>query len=285
MSRVLRKEGASVALIALATVALAAGPAEAQRLAKEPRAPASVCAEPRVEISPAPGGRSRIAVDSSCRAAELVTFTYAEAVFMQWLDARGRAEFVLDPFAGDDESVNIRFEDRTEVVRRPAVGDGMRDFSKVAIVWTSAVDLDLHAFEGQATFGGPGHVWSGRPGTIEEAMANAQRNERGHGFLSTVGAGGEMGMNLEVYTLVHASAEEGGLVKLAIDYKSRGSRPEGPFCGNGHLARLTFKAYILDRGRPLRKLDLAFAAVPCGTEIGPGARLNSRLIPDLVIRR
>src|SRR5262249_37413778 len=143
------------------------------------------------------------AVDTPCRADQLVTFTYAGAVFIQWLDARGHATFVLDCFAGEDERVSITFEDGATVVQRPLVGADIRNLSKVAIVWSSSVDLDLHAFEYSAGFGSPGHVWSEHPRSLDEATAEGDQDGRGHGFLSTMGAGGAVGMNLEVYTFVH----------------------------------------------------------------------------------
>jgi hypothetical protein len=113
----------------------------------------------------------------------------------------------------------------------------------------------------------------------------AERDGRGHGFLSTTSAGGEIGMNMEVYTFVHQRGEAAGFVKLAVDYKSRGATPAGRFCDGGDLAELRFKAYILERNSPVRTFDLAFSAVPCGIEISPSAQINARLIPDLLIRR
>ena len=92
-------------------------------------------------------------------------------------------------------------------------------------------------------------------------------------------------MNVEVYTFVHPRRQAAGFVKLAVDYRSRGGRPEGRFCGDGDLAELRFKAYILERGSRPRTLDLAFAPVPCGAEISTAAQFSARLIPDLVIRR
>lgn len=281
----------------LAAVILLGAPAGAQQTANDVRgllaSPATTslpagrtrCAEPRIEVSPLRGGLTQIAIDTPCRADQLVTFTYAGVVFIQLLDPQGRAVFVLDCFAGDDESVSISFEDGTTAARRPAVGDDLRNVSKVAIVWSTTIDLDLHAFEYSARFGSPGHVWSGAPRSLDEVRAQGEQDGRGHGFLSTVGPGGEIGMNLEVYTFVHQRGQPAGLVKLAVDYRTRGSKPADGFCGSGHFAELPFKAYIMAPGAPIRRLDLAFAAVPCGTEIGAGARFNQRLIPDLVIRR
>src|SRR5262249_45128711 len=155
------------------------------------------------------------------------------------LDGLGRAELVLDCFAGDREAVALSFDDKTTVYRQPVVGEDMRDFSKVTIVWTSAVDLDLHAFEYAAAFESPGHVWTKQPRSFEEA-ATGQGDGRGHGFLSTISAGTELGMNMEIYTFVHQHGESPGIIKFAVDYVSRGSRPEGRFCGSGDLAEMRF---------------------------------------------
>ena len=76
----------------------------------------------------------------------------------------------------------------------------MRDLSKVTIVWSGAVDLDLHAFEYSAAFGGPGHVWSEQPRSLGEVTA--ERDGRGHGFLSTASAGGEIGSPIGAYGIV-----------------------------------------------------------------------------------
>ena len=184
---------------------------------------------------PERGGRTRVAIDTPCRAEQSVVLAYAGAVFIRLLDTHGSGEFVLDCFAGEAEAVTFSFEDNTKIVRQPVAAD-MREISKVAIVWTDTVDLDLHAFAYAAEFNGPGHVWSGNPGSFDEASTRARQDGRGQGFLSTTGAGGEIGMNFEVYTFVHQAGQTPGSVKLVIDYKTRGSRPADSFCGNGHLA-------------------------------------------------
>lgn len=281
--------------LGLSAVLVPMVPAEARQLAQNSRAFASpalpsatlarekACDEPRVQLMPERGGRTRIAIDTACRAQQFVVLEYAGVVFIRLLDANGSDLFVLDCFAGEVETIAIKFEDNTKIVRQPVAAD-MRDVSKVAIVWSDGVDLDLHAFEYAAEFGGAGHVWSGEPGTQEEASARALRDGRGQGFISTSGAGSEIGMNFEVYTFMHRPGQTTGAVKLAVDYKTRGSRPTDKFCGTGTLAEVRFKAYVMERGRPARQLDLAFSAVPCGADLSARARFNSRLIPDLAIR-
>src|SRR5215813_11747025 len=129
-----------------------------------------------------PGRKAKLARDGSCvrhkRAAsgpynrgDGVIFTYAGAIFIKRLNDAGRTAITLDCFAGDRETVTIRFEDQTTVARQPIVEEEMRDLSKVTIVWSGAVDLDLHAFEYSATFGGPGHVWSEQPRSLGEVTA------------------------------------------------------------------------------------------------------------------
>jgi hypothetical protein len=244
---------------------------------------ADACGEPDVSLSPEAGGLTRISVASLCRAGEIVSVTYAEATLVERLDASGHAKITLDCFAGEAAPVAIAFEDGTSVTREP-VTDDLQRYSKVAILWSSSVDLDLHAFEYAAAATDPGHVWSGAPSSFAEAEARARQEKRGHGFLSTAGAGRAIGMNVEVYTFVHFPRERAAGVKMGVDFMSRGARAEGEYCGTGRYAELQFKAYVLERGRVARALDLAFASLPCGTDISDAARINSRLIPELTVR-
>lgn len=244
---------------------------------------AANCGEPGISLSPESGGLTQISVGSSCRAGELVSITYADATLVERLDAEGRATTMLDCFAGDAEPITITFEDGTSITRQP-VTDNLTKYSKVAILWSSSVDLDLHAFEYAAAPGDFGHIWSGVPLSLAEAEARAKREKRGHGFLSTASTGRSIGMNVEVYTFVHDPREKAAGVKMGVDFVSRGQHAEGEYCEAGRYAEVQFKAYTLEKGRVAKRLDLAFASLPCGTDINDAARINSRLIPELTIR-
>ncbi|WP_428295935.1 hypothetical protein [Hyphomicrobium sp.] len=280
---------ASVSVLALdcsACTAAAARPQdEAVELAQtaSPPAPQATCGEPDISVSPAAGGLTQVSVASSCRAGELVSVTYAEATLVERLDPEGRSKITLDCFAGDASSITIAFEDGTSITRQPATDD-LAKYSKVAILWSSSVDLDLNAFEYAAAPGGAGHVWSGTPSSLAEAEARAKREKRGAGFLSTASAGRSIGMNVEVYTFVHVPGQAAAGVKMGVDFVSRGRHAAGEFCGVGRYAEVQFKAYTLEKGRVAKRLDLAFASLPCGTDISDAARINSRLIPELTIR-
>jgi hypothetical protein len=265
------------------------GVVEAAFLPPRPWAPsaaqlvAGACGDPDIVLTAESGGLTQISVGSSCRAGELVSVSYAEATFVERLDREGHSAMALDCFAGDAAPITFAFEDGMTVVRRP-VTDDLARYSKVAILWSSSVDLDLHAFEYAASAADAGHVWSGRPRSFAEAETNARNERRGHGFLSTEGAGKSIGMNVEVYTFVHYPHEKPAGVKMGVDFVTRGAKAEGDNCGAGRYAEIHFKAYVIEKGRQSRQLDLAFAGVPCGTEINEAVRINSRLIPELTIR-
>lgn len=243
----------------------------------------ATCGEPGVTLTPEAGGLTQISVGSSCRAGELVSITYADATLVERLDAYGQSKTMLDCFAGDEMPIMIDFEDGTSIKRQP-VTDDLTKYSKVAILWSSSVDLDLHAFEYAAAQGDSGHIWSGMPLSLAEAETRARTEKRGRGFLSTASAGKSIGMNVEVYTFVHDPREKAAGVKMGVDFATRGGRAEGEYCGAGRYAEIQFKAYTLEKGRVVKRLDLAFASLPCGTDIGGTARINSRLIPELTIR-
>jgi hypothetical protein len=243
----------------------------------------TACGEPQISLSPKTGGLTQISVASSCRAGELVSITYADATLVERLDAKGNSTTLLDCFAGDAAAITIAFENGTRLTRQPATDD-LTKYSKVAILWSSSVDLDLHAFEYAAVPGDPGQIWSGKPLSLAEAETRAKREKRGHGFLSASSAGRSIGMNVEVYTFVHYPGEKAAGVKMGVDFATRGARADGEYCGAGRHAEVQFKAYTLEKGRVAKRLDLAFASIPCGTNISGTARINSRLIPELTIR-
>jgi hypothetical protein len=243
----------------------------------------AACGAPEITLTAEAGGLTHISVGSSGRAGELVSISYADATFVERLDREGRSAMALDCFAGDAAPITITFEDATSVVRQP-VTDDLARYSKVAILWSSSVDLDLHAFEYAAAANDAGHVWSGHALSFADAETRAHNERRGHGFLSTAGTGKSIGMNVEVYTFVHYPHEKPAGVKLGVDFVTRGAMAEGDYCGAGRYAEIHFRAYTLEKGRPLRQLALAFASVPCGGEISDAVRINSRLIPELTIR-
>ncbi|MCG8597406.1 MAG: hypothetical protein MI785_23960 [Kiloniellales bacterium] len=270
----------AVAIAIPASVVLASGSstavAESGQLAQES------CGEPTITVLPLSGGRTQFSITDPCRAGQTVTFTYVGVPFQRRMDSAGRLDFILDCFAGDGSPVQIGFQDGSTFSRN-AVARDMGRVSKVSVLWSANVNLDIHAFEYAAGFGKPGHVWAAAPSSPEDARSMARAEGRGRGFISHVSDGGNAGSHLEVYTFWHHRRQNSGVVRLALDYASRGSMPEGETCGNGRMAEVEFLVLKLSRGGEFSRTDGVFEAAACGATLSEQARYSTKAIPDLFI--
>lgn len=253
----------------------AAGPQVAQAVS-------GPCGDPTITVLPLPGGRSQFSITDACRARQTVRFDYAGVPFLQVLDAAGRLDFILDCFAGDGTPVEIAFQDGS-VFTRNAVARDMKRVSKISVLWSAEVNLDLHAFEYAAALGKRGHVWAGAPSSPDLARQNGRAEERGQGFMSHVSAGLNGESKLEVYTFWHHRRQPRGVVRLALDFESRGSTPNGETCGGGRLAEVRFLVLQLTNGGQFTRSQGAFEAAACGVSLSDQARYNDKAIPDLFV--
>ncbi|MFZ4808707.1 MAG: hypothetical protein ACOYLQ_15745 [Hyphomicrobiaceae bacterium] len=253
---------------------VAAGPA---------RTPSPPCLSPRISFRPVGLGLTEIAVRSDCRAGQDMIIDYAGASFIQNLDDTGRATFVLDCFAGYGELISIRFIDRTEVMRLPP--EQTARLTKVAILWSSGVDLDLHALEFGATFGDARHVWAGKSPPSERTQNAPGADRRGRGLVTTSSRGQNLGTSAEVYTYEHGPDEPAGSIRFAVDFVSRGDRASGDFCGDAPRAGVHMRIVVLQPDGAVRQSTAEFAPLACGTELAGPARYNTKLIPELRVRR
>jgi len=247
------------------------------------RSPPPPCLSPRISFRPAGLGLTAISVQSDCRAGQDMIIAYGGASFIQNLDASGRAAFVLDGFAGHQELIHVRFMDRTEVMRLPP--EQPARLTKVAILWSSGVDLDLHAFEFGAAFGDPRHVWAGKTPPAERAQSAPSTDRRGRGLVTTSSRGQGLGTSAEVYTYEHLPDELAGSIRFAVDFVSRGDRAAGQFCGDAPRAGVQLRIVVLLPDGTVRHSTGEFAPLVCGTELTAAARYNTKLIPELWVRR
>ena len=273
----------AVTIAALASLASFVAPSSAEtdgaQLAQS--SPAS-CAEPAIGVQPLAGGRSRFSIADPCRAGQAVTFKYVGVSFQRKVGSDGRLDFILDCFAGDRSPVEIGFEDGSTLSRN-AVARDMARVSKVSVLWSANVNLDIHAFEYAARFGKPGHVWAAAPSSPDDARRVSRAEGRGRGFISHVSDGGNLGSHLEVYTFWHHRRQDGGVIRLALDYASRGSTPQGETCGSGPMAEVEFLVLKLTRGAEFSRTEGAFQPAACGAPLSEEARYSSKAIPDLFI--
>lgn len=258
-------------------------PAAASAAIIEP-GPLVACGEPRIAGKALQAGLVSISLQSPCRAGQTFQIAYGSAAFQRIFDANGRAEVVFDMFLGRDEKLAVVLADgaRHEVAVTPT---DLEKVSKVAVLWSAPVNLDLHAFAHAARFGEPEHVWAGAPFKRETAVRVANETGQGAGFLSMADDGSGAGMKAEVYTFVHGDADVTGTVALALDYASRGDVPEGEMCGDGALAAVDFEVIVLTRDGTIGRESGRIASVPCGKPLSEPVRYRRSVVPDLKIRK
>lgn len=243
----------------------------------------SSCGVPETKTEPLAAGRMQLALASTCRAGQEIEWTYGGAEFTAKLDAAGKLDLVIDCFAGTATPVDIKFADGTNL-SLPVTARDLDRVSKVALIWRSAVDLDLHAFEYAAAVGEPGHVWAGATANLEAIRERLEKSPRGAGFLSTVTKGDGSRDKVEVYTFLHRDGHASGQIGLAVDHATRGARPAGDTCGSGVLAEVPFRLVTSGRRNPVTHTAGIIAAAACDGAIEPAARFATTALPPLRIR-
>ena len=242
------------------------------------------CPSPDIDVLPRPDGLAEFVLKSQCRKVQIVRIRYAGLEFIRLTDEQGRLEFVLDCIAGDGFPVDFVLADGSQVSKKIATFDLDR-VTKIAVVWSAPVNLDLHAFEYAALPGSPGHVWQGVPSSADDAKSLMAKDKRGHGFISTTSSGKERGTKLEVYTFWHEPEQKAGVINMALDYESRASATgDAETCGTGLYSDLEYEAVMLDRNRPAKRSFAKFASLDCGVTLSGPARYSHKAVPEITIR-
>lgn len=246
--------------------------------------PVAPCGPHRIATEARDGGMMRVEITSACRINQDVQLAYGGVVQVRRLDRAGRLDFLLDCFAGATNELLVTFADGQQE-QRPVVAKDLEKLSKVAVIWSAPVNLDLHAFEYSAGFGKAGHVWERAASTLVSAREIAAGGRRGRGFLSTSDDGRSLGDKLEVYTFLHHDEQASGVVAMGLDYETRGENPAGMTCGNGAFAEVRYQVATLGRrGQTGRETGILLSA-PCGTKIGSQARFDPFLLPAVRVQK
>jgi hypothetical protein len=251
------------------------------------RAPGG-CPEASIAITPLPAGQARLELRSPCRADEEVQIRYASLEFFRRIDNAGGLDFIFDCIGGADKQVQLSFLDGS-ALRRIVPTHDLDRVTKVAAIWRGPVNLDLHAFEYAAKFGGPGHVWAGAPSSLAEAREASARDGHFHGFLSLQADGRAKGDQLEVYTLWRGGRRNGprfsaaansGIIALALDFESREAQPQDlETCGSGVFSEMAYKVIVREANGAIRRVNGAFSPLECGVKLHNSRRYNTKTIP------
>lgn len=240
------------------------------------------CENIDVTANPQAAGRIAISIKAACLAGRNVSFDYAGHEFVRAVGGDGALSLTLDLFEGA-APLSLKLDDGTSKAVDVS-GVELAGISKVAILWSAPVNLDLHAFEYLAPRDGPGHVWSKAPSTLDTAVTAAREGTRGRGFISMDDTGTGPGLHSEVYTFLHNKSQRSGAITLMIDYETRGDLPSGDHCGTGKLAQIEALVVRLRPGGNVEKESVRLPAAPCGQKLPQSERFNSDTLSDLVAK-
>lgn len=242
------------------------------------------CAAPRISLIPMRAGRAELVVDSACRRFQTVRIRYAGMEFVRTVDENGRLDFILDCIAGDAVPVEFVFADGSHVAKKLTALD-LDKVTKIAVIWSAPVNLDLHAFEYAAPPQSQGHIWRGSPSSETDAAKRIAAEKRGHGFMTASSTGKENGAKLEVYTFWHHPGQKSGVINMALDYESRASGPRDlETCGAGLYSDVEYEAVVLDRNGPAKRFFAKFASLDCSMQLSGLDRYNHKTVPEIFIK-
>ncbi len=201
------------------------------------------CPLPSTNLSALPGGFTAIKIQSSCRGEQTVDIKYAGISFKTSFDQRGNLSFILDCFVGDKAKIEISYQDGKQQLKEPVLKD-MNSISKIAVLWNSDQDLNLHAFEYASPENTAGHIWEKNPLSVEAVNQKLQNNGTGHGFMSsTSGISKGVTRKIEVYTFMHSSLEieRPGVIKLALGHRGQETNIQKVSCNDANASYMNYE--------------------------------------------
>lgn len=205
-----------------------------------------------MSASARPGAAIAVFVSSLCRPNQVVTLSHADFSFSARTDGRGVFLTTIPAFTSL-ATIDVVFDDGATANAQVALRDAT-DLERLAIVWSVPVNLDLHAFEGNATEKSVGHVW-----------VNNQRNYRdtligGGGFLETFGDSTiEGGTMAEVYSLPTSRIRRQTSVGLDLRINDIEA-----YCGK----QMALRTVRSQNGGEITKREFNLRLPQCGTASG-----------------
>lgn len=155
--------------------------------------------------TPAPGAMVEIGLVAPCAPGSDVRIAHAGLAFTLRTDAGGR--LVADVPALESASpISVTLPDGSVAEARVEVPD-LALYDRIAVSWSGAAAIELHAFEFGAGYDDPGHVWRGNPG-----------DTAGGGHLAVYGdADALVPAMAEVYTFPAGLAARDGKIALTLE--------------------------------------------------------------------
>jgi hypothetical protein len=224
---------------------------------------------------PASGAMMQIEASSACRAGRVAVLHLEDLRIALRFDAEGVIS-VRVPGIGRDHQLSLVAEDGAAARSSITLLDSLA-VERVALMWSAAVDIDLHAFEYGAGVAEAGHLRSGAPG--DDRGFRRGRNGLISGFPALDG----MGRSVEFYSFNPGRRTEVGRIELAVAFASRGDIPQAPYCGADPLASPSFRVHRFERGVMDQGETRIFNAAPCGAGLSDAQIYLKGLVQDILV--
>jgi len=192
-----------------------------------------------------------------------VEIEYGDEVFSRKFGTDGKIRISFGLTAAENSFV-LSISETPPIECKANVPDFNRLYRAI-LRWHDPVQLDLNVLEPGGQMGSTGHISPTRP--------NTQLNQ-GLGQIDVLNNRPTDGTTGEISYVVSdlASLPQGGGMRFRLDYVTRGSQPELPYCDEGTLAAPQFELIIIDRG-VVNTRKLGMNRVRCREAIPEASRL------------
>ena len=198
--------------------ALEVDPAPVTDIAPVPPAATPEC-EVGLTAASAPAAMVALVLESPCHAGEVVEITHDGLRINEHLDDSGMLRVNL-PALAEEAVFTATFADgsRSEVdIFMPTLAD----YERIALVWQGVTGMGLHALEGGATYGAPGHMHANH-------MGEATRATAGDGGFVTVAGSVPGGWTADIYTYPISLIEAGHSPEVSVEAEIMAEACEAP---------------------------------------------------------
>ena len=205
-----------------------------------------------------PGAAARLTVKAPCNANQRIEVHHSGLTVTQKTDENGALDLTI-PALSEYAIFLISVDDQTGTVATTHIPD-LANYSRIALQWQGDTDLQIHALEFGASYGGAGHV-------------SSQPNAQGAGSVTHLGHSGfDDAQNIEVYSFPSGGIKQSGSIELSIEAEVTEAN-----CGRN----LDLQSLELRGDRRLRSRDLTLDMPDCA-QSGEFLVLNN-LLQDLTI--
>ncbi|MCU9837275.1 hypothetical protein OEZ49_05815 [Ruegeria sp. WL0004] len=168
----------------------------------DPTEPQLGCAIQAV-AEPAPMASAKLSVSAPCYGNQRVTVHHSGLIFTETTDDAGNLAVTVPVLSADAVFV-VALQNGRGAVATTRVED-LNQIARVAVQWSGAAGLQLHAREFGASYGDTGHVW-------------ADTTAKGHGQVVRLGEPGTLAPQFaEIYSFPSADSPVSGTIALSLE--------------------------------------------------------------------